>query len=341
MMPAYLREKMSWIVFIGTLQGFLLLLSALDATIPFESVLYYVFLSTSAFLVFLFVRYKRESAFYQQLKERVMDQDVTSIPEGLRPFEKIVETTLKDEMHQLQRRASTLQRETEEEKDELLAWIHEVKTPLTAMDLMLQDIEDPELKQPLKYEWLRIHLLLEQQLHQKRLPFMEKDIYMEQVDLKPLLFNEIKTLQSWCRQKGIGIEIDLEETTVLTDAKWVTFLIRQLLTNAVKYSENADIHITSSLQNQHVHFAIQDFGRGIDPSDLPRIFEKGFTSTSHHHDSNSTGMGLYLADRIARTLKIDLQIESQLHKGTTATLTFSKPNDFTEQKNFVQPTTSM
>ena len=89
----------------------------------------------------------------------------------------------------------------EEEKDDLLSWIHEVKTPLTAMHLMIERLDDETMKAQLTYEWLRIHLLLDQQLHQKRIPFMENDLYIEQTDLKVLIFREIKALQSWCIAK--------------------------------------------------------------------------------------------------------------------------------------------
>src|SRR5699024_1845774 len=109
------------------------------------------------------------------------------------------------------------------------------KTPLTAMQLMIERVEDKKVKEQLKYEWLRTHLLLDQQLHQKRILFIENDLYIEQTILEPLIFQEIKALQAWCMRKGIGFDVSLQEETVLTDTKWLAFIIRQLLTNAIKY----------------------------------------------------------------------------------------------------------
>ncbi len=77
---------------------------------------------------------------------------------------------------------------------------------------------------------------------------------------------------------------------------------RQLLTNAIKYSESTDILIKTYLQNDHIHLEIRDFGRGIAPKDMPRIFDKGFTSTLQHRDNAATGMGLYLAKKAAHSL---------------------------------------
>lgn len=210
----------------------------------------------------------------------------------------------------------------------MLSWIHEVKTPLTAMHLMIDRLSDPSLKKEMTYEWLRIHLLLDQQLHQKRIPFMENDLYIEHTELESLIFMEIKNLQSWCIKKGIGFDVQLEIKEVLTDAKWLSFIIRQLLTNAVKYSEKADILIRSWHCNGQIVLEVIDKGRGIDSRDLPRIFEKGFTSTAHHQDKAATGMGLYLVSKAAKPLLIHVEAESELGKGSTFRLTFPKSNDF-------------
>ena len=148
------------------------------------------------------------------------------------------------------------------------------------------------------------------------------------MDLEDILFQEIKILQSWCIQKGIGFDIDLAVTTVMSDAKWLAFIFRQLLTNAVKYSEASDIFIQSKKQDGQVVLVIEDSGRGIDAKDLPRIFDKGFTSTTVHHDSAATGMGLYLTKNVAQPLLIHIAVQSQLGTGTTFTLTFPKRNDF-------------
>ncbi|KHE66928.1 ATP-binding protein, partial [Halobacillus sp. BBL2006] len=165
-------------------------------------------------------------------------------------------------------------------------------------------------------------------LHQKRMPFIENDLYVEQTDLEDLIFSEIKTLQSWCVQKGIGFDLDLEAASVLSDAKWLAFIVRQLLTNAVKYSETSDIHLHSFESEGRTVLIIKDEGRGIDAKDLPRIFNKGFTSTTQHQDHAATGMGLYLTKKIAQSLHIHIEVHSTLNEGTTFTLTFPKMNEF-------------
>ncbi|WP_406945180.1 sensor histidine kinase [Halobacillus sp. SY10] len=330
MILKFLAERISWILLIVILQLLALFVAFVDQTVPLSSMLYYILLSGLLVILFLFIRYRKETRFYTELEERDNDLDLTTFPEADSPFEAVIETNVRDQMERLMQEASRNQSLLEQEKDELLSWIHEVKTPMTAMRLIIDRIDDFKLKSQLTFEWMRIHLLLDQQLHQKRIPFIENDLYIEQVELEPLLFNEIKSLRSWCMQKGIGFDIDLQAETVLTDAKWFAFICRQLMTNAIKYSEKSEITIASTEEAGRVKLTIQDEGRGIDPRDLPRIFEKGFTSTTEHQDQSATGMGLYLTDRIRKALKIDIDVESELGKGTTFTLSFPKPNEFTK-----------
>lgn len=328
MIIAYIRERLSWILFFVFLQLLFLFIAAVDSQIPFLPILYIVFLSMLFFLVFLFVRYNRETKFYKSLQAWDDTYDLAAISEPEHPFEAIAMDILSLQTERFKKESSMRLMEIQGEKDDLLSWIHEVKTPLTTMQLMIERMEDETLKAQLQYEWLRIHLLLDQQLHQKRIPFIRNDLLIEEFALEPIIFQEIRALKSWCMQKGIGFNVSLEVTEVLSDAKWLGFIIRQLLTNAVKYSNASDIIIESDLTDDHVRLAIQDAGRGIDPKDMPRIFDKGFTSTTSHQDSAATGMGLYLTQKVADALLIRIQVESRLGIGTSFTLIFPKRNDF-------------
>ncbi len=273
MIRKYLRERLSWILLFVCLQLLILFVAALDSSIPFAPILYIVFLSVLIIAVFLWVRYQKETRFYVSLESWDDTYDLTSIMEPELPFERIVTEVLTLQTEQYKKDSSLNLIELEQEKDDLLSWIHEVKTPLTTMKLMIERLHDEPLKSQMMYEWLRIHLLLDQQLHQRRIPFIKNDLFIEQTALEPIIYTEIKSLKSWCLQKGIGFDVSLSATEVLTDAKWLGFILRQLLTNAVKYSEASDIVIESGIEDDHVLLRIQDYGRGIDPKDMPRIFE--------------------------------------------------------------------
>ncbi|WP_433748129.1 sensor histidine kinase [Falsibacillus pallidus] len=328
MIRKYIWERKSWLVFVIAMELLFIFVAMLDEAIPLSPILYMVFLSSILFIIFAVIRYQRETKYYKRLEEWDNNLNVTDLEQPDSPFEKIISKSLTIQADLLKESSSDIRTAMEKEKDDLLSWIHEVKTPLTAMHLIIERMEDQMLKSQLKYEWLRIHLLLDQQLHQKRITFIENDLYIEKVDLETIFFGEFKTLQSWCIQKGIGFDLDLIEAEVLSDAKWLAFILRQVLTNAVKYSEASEIIIKSRMENDRTILSIQDFGRGIELKDLPRIFDRGFTSTVDHHDNASTGMGLYLAKKAAVPLLIDIQVSSIRGEGTTFTLVFPRKNDF-------------
>ncbi|RKL66058.1 histidine kinase [Salipaludibacillus neizhouensis] len=328
MIKQYLMERLSWIILFLSLQLLLCFVAYLDPTIPVASILYIIFLSLLIFSIFLVIRYHRETTFYTRLLDQDNDLDLTQIADPRTPFEQIVSDSIIGQTEQLKQLSSHNLLTLEQERDDMLAWIHEVKTPLTTMHLMIDRIEDKTIKRHLSFEWLRIHLLLDQQLHQKRIPFIENDLYMEVTNIESLFYAEIKTLQSWCIQKGIGFDFQLEKTKVLSDGKWLAFILRQLLTNSIKYSNGSDILVKSFQQEDHIILEVKDFGRGIAQKDIPRIFDKGFTSTVDHYDNAASGMGLYLTKKIAQSLLIKIEVYSEFERGTTFTLTFPKINEF-------------
>ena len=333
MIRKYLIERRSWLLLLVFIHLLPLFISFVDVSIPLLPMLYISLLSAMVCILFLIVRYPRETRFYKQLENWEPMFGVDVLKNAEHPFERVVETAIFEQAVHSKNEAAFHRALLEQEKDELLSWIHEVKTPLTAMQLGIDRLSDASAKTRLAYEWLRIHLLLDQQLHQQRLPFMENDLYIEETQLSPILVQEIHPLRSWCMQKGIGFEVDLQAEDVLTDAKWLGFILRQLLTNAVKYSESNDIIVRSSEENEHVVVEIQDFGRGISAKDLPRIFDRGFTSTTMHQDSAATGMGLYLARKAAESLHIRIEVESVSGSGTTFRLLFPVTNEVSRMRS--------
>ncbi|MBW4839148.1 MAG: sensor histidine kinase, partial [Paenibacillaceae bacterium] len=169
MMRKYLHERLSWIFLVLVLQLLLLFVAAIDRTIPFMPMLYIVFLSLLMFGTFLLIRYPKETRFYQSLATWDDTYDLNAITAPESPLQTLVMERLNEQTDKFRNETSQLVAQLEEEKDELMSWIHEVKTPLTAMRLMIDRMGDEPLKEQLRMEWLRIHLLLDRQLHQKRI----------------------------------------------------------------------------------------------------------------------------------------------------------------------------
>ncbi len=224
------------------------------------------------------------------------------------------------------------------EQHDLASWVHEMKTPLTAMKITMDAQRSNHLVQKLNPSWLKMHLLLDQQLYISRLATIDSDLLPELVQVDLLLKGEIRELSTWCMEKDLAIEVTGQsDMTVYTDKKWCGFVMRQLLTNAIKYSPShgtITIHVDQD-QAEFVFVTIKDQGPGIQAHDLPRIFDRGFTGENGRIQHTATGMGLYLAREISKKLHSQLDVSSVVGSGTSITITFAKANSFEQLRRTV------
>lgn len=317
----FVREHVSWLLFLLFLNIVLNIVLLLDEGVAKVSVLYMNLLFVAFTLVFCFIRY--------QLDKQIV-RDIEQVE--LTPLKLQIAEHYKEQLDEKVEAYRHLKWQTEELNDELLAWVHEMKSPLTAMKLMLEQLPNNQHKLKLEQEWLRIYMLLDQQLHITRLQTIEQDSRLEKVELKGIVFQEIKSLQSWCLEKGIGFQIEDIEAKVVTDAKWLAFIVRQYLSNAVKYSpEQSEIEVSLGRTEQgHTLLKIRDQGPGIAPHDLPRVFKKSYTGTKGRESAVASGMGLYLAKQAAETLGLKLYLQSN-GAGTTAVIQFPLDNEYTKR----------
>lgn len=330
----YIRERFTWVLFFMILQLWLNILLTIDVPFTNTSVLYMNSTNLLLFITFFLWRYFMETKFIKSVLKVnqgafTFDQLIARLPEGRSLFDKLMMDEIEEIIQSGKQELNDSHTMFLEERDQTLSWIHEMKTPLTSMNLMIDNVEDSILKKQLEVEWLRMHMLLDQQLHKTRLPFIEKDNVIEEVNLQKVIFQEIKELKPWCMQRNIGFDTDGLNKTTLTDQKWLAFILRQIISNAVKYSkEHKEIHISTSTDDSgHLVLSIKDEGIGITQADLPRIFEKSFTGRVGRESAASTGMGLYLAKNSAEKLGININVTSEVGIGSTFSLHFPLLNE--------------
>ena len=223
-------------------------------------------------------------------------------------------------------RIGEVQRERREYKEYIEQWIHEVKTPITAMKLLCENNRSPFSREVLA-ELENINQYTEQALYYARSEHAEKDYSVREVNLCDVVHSAIADNKYLLRQSNMSIQIDDIETKVYTDEKWVRFILNQIIGNAIKYhAEQPILHFGATKTNDKIVLSISDNGIGIPKSDLPRIFEKGFTGQNGRTGKNSTGIGLYLCKRLCDKLGIGLTAYSE-NRGTTISLIFQM-NDF-------------
>lgn len=187
-------------------------------------------------------------------------------------------------------------------------WIHEMKTPLTSLELLYGEGQDKDAD----YEMERLKNTLDKCLNFIRMDTLEKDYHVESVLICDILHELIMEEKTAIRGKGLVPVVEIrEDSRVLCDAKWIKFVMKQLLNNAVKYSyQEGEITFFERYENDVVWIGIKDEGCGIEAADLPRIFERGFTGSSTKRDSAS-GIGLYLVKTCVDKMNLEIRVISQ------------------------------
>lgn len=193
-------------------------------------------------------------------------------------------------------------------------WAHQIKTPIAAMRLLLQsEGEMDEKNRVLALELMKIEQYVEMVLQYLRLDSTTTDYNLQTYDLDSIVRAVIRKYAPMFIARRISLNYEELNATVLTDEKWLQFVIEQVLSNALKYTKEGFVHI---YMEEGKTLVIEDSGIGIKAEDLPRIFEKGYTGYNGRLDKKSTGIGLYLCKRIMTQLGHTIEAESTLAKGT-------------------------
>lgn len=260
-----------------------------------------------------------------QLKERYLIPEVMQEPD--RAEEQVFYQLLKMSEKSMLERIGEVERERGEYRAYIEQWVHEVKTPITALKLLCENNRSPFSRDVLA-ELENINRYTEQALYYARSEHTEKDYSIREMNLANVVHGAIADNKYLLRQCDMTITVDDLEPVVYADDKWVRFILNQIISNAVKYRppQHPALRIFTERSGDQVLLSVADNGIGIPESDLPRIFEKGFTGQNGRTIHSSTGIGLYLCKRLCDKLGIGLAASSS-DKGTTITLSFHI-NDF-------------
>lgn len=254
-------------------------------------------------------------------------------------YRKIIETLLEDRRRLL----LDSSRKEMERSDYYTMWAHQIKTPIAAMKLLLQNREESgEAMDPgneensgngnpvtnpdfaLSRELFKIEQYVEMVLYYLRLDSISSDFLIRQYDLHDIVIQAVRKHSILFIRSGLSLELEDFHSVVVTDEKWLQFAIEQILSNALKYTARGRIFIRAEETPEKKLLVIEDTGIGIRPEDLPRIFERGFTGRNGRMDKKSTGIGLYLSRQILDKLSHTIEVTSEVGRGTRIRLGFSQ-----------------
>ena len=324
-LSTYLKDKLyAFLIFIIYIIILILFLIALKLS---SSIIIFIIVFTIViFFVILFFDYFRKRKFYNELLDKLNTLDkkylliemvlVPNFLEGKILYD-VLDEVNKNE-HDL---ISNLKNKQEDFKEYIELWIHEVKLPIATLTLMNRN--NKKTLRVLK----ELEDYVEQILYYVRIENANNDYLIKEWDLDTIIKNVALRNKDDLLALDIDFKVDNCNLKVLTDSKWLEFIINQIVSNSIKYKKEKDssLEITGQDFDNFVTITIYDNGKGISKSDLPRVFNKTFTGNNGRSSgSKSTGMGLYLCRELCEKLGHKIEIDSRVNEYTKVTITIYK-----------------
>lgn len=324
---AYLREKRRVIVYI-VVAASLLAGSFRLYNLPIEAVAYPMILCLIIGIIFILVDFNKVKKVHRILdalsncKEDIrglLPESTDIVNQDYRAIIEMLDAREAEKIGQNTKRYNAM-------VDYYTVWCHQIKTPIASMRLTLQN-EDSDVARRLLSDLGRIENYVEMVLSYLRLSSDSTDYVFREVELDSIIKPAIKKFSSDFIMKKLSLDFKGTGHKVLTDEKWLSFVIEQVISNAVKYTKTGGIKIYFEEPDR---LCIKDTGIGIAPEDLPRIFENGYTGFNGRSDKKASGIGLYLCKKTCDRLGHKITAQSKLSEGTTIQISFGTKNIWVE-----------
>ena len=355
----YIKEKM--VLIIGTILALVsveILLLAYDISILIR--VYCAFIIVFVMVLAILIEYKKKKDYYNELvknmedlKEKYLISEIIKTPNFIEG--KILKDILQDTGKSMLENVNYYKNIQEDYKEYIELWIHEVKIPIAASKMIIEnnkeltrnsreslqinDIETDsityksDILRSIDEELDKVENYTEQALFYARSNAVEKDYIINKTNLKEIVNGAILKNKTTLINEKVSLELsNLKDEEVYTDSKWAIFIINQIIQNAIKYSkkENKKIEISSQEKNDKVILYIKDNGIGIKKGEITRVFERGFTGENGRIiGQKSTGIGLYLCKKLCEKLGLGIELNSEKDKGTEVRIIFPK-NSYTD-----------
>ena len=311
---AYLRSRIRLLVFI-----FLISCLALAFHILFTNLgsyfLYFFLLCSFLTLLFFIWDILVEAEVYR--KEMLYSER-----EAKSPLECALAEKLEEREAELYQKKSDAENRYNDLVDYYTLWVHQIKTPIAASKLLVREVADRQLKQQLEQEIFKIDSYTNLVLQYLRLESFHDDLVLKKENIEDLVKEVIRKYAIFFIQKSLSINMHDLDRSIVTDKKWLLVVIEQILSNSLKYTNSGGIEIY--MEDQEL--CIKDTGIGIKNSDVLRVFERGFSGYNGRMTQQSSGLGLYLTQKISQELGHQIRIESELGQGTTVRIKFAEVN---------------
>lgn len=329
----YLEEKIGlilWYLAFVLLQLVMMFLLDMNTSFLIFSLFLYLMLIGAYLTVSYYYKNKKNKEIknlVDELDEKYLVTELIKKPKNLE--NEAYYYALKKATKAMNDKITELEHKYQDYEEYIETFVHEVKTPLAALSLYSDNKKNSELKEEIK----KMDNLVEQVLYYARSENTEKDYFVKKRKLSEIIHQVLMQNKDYLLKNQIRVETKNLDLSVATDEKWVVFIINQIINNSCKYmnKEEKKIMINGKTEKNKIILEITDNGCGIKESDLPRVFEKGFTG-SNRKKEHSTGMGLFLCKKLCNKLNLNITIESKVQEYTKVIIIFPK-SSLHERKN--------
>ena len=311
---AYLRSRSRLFVYLLSLAFLVLLFQFLFASLG-TYFLYFFLLCCFVTILFFTWDILVEMQVYRQ-------EILYGEREAQSPLEIALAEKLEAREMALYQQRSDAERKLTDLLDYYTLWVHQIKTPIAASQLLVAEVADRQLKQQLEQEIFKIDSYTNLVLQYLRLESFHDDLVLKQVQIEGLVKEIIRKYALFFIQKGLNVNLHDLDKEIVTDKKWLRVVIEQIISNSLKYTKKGGLEIY--MEDQEL--CIKDTGIGIKNSDVLRVFERGFSGYNGRLTQQSSGLGLYLSKKISEELGHQIRIESEVGTGTTVRIQFAQVN---------------
>lgn len=319
-LKSYLKKNIKvYILFVVFIAIFFIMFYLYN--LPLEALIYTGSFCFFAALIASFLDFVNYRESYKKLKflEQNILNNLDALPKSLDIridyYHKIIEKLYEE----LEKLTQENRQKNTDMVDYYSMWVHQIKTPIAAMNFLL-DNEEVDQKN-FQQELFKIERYVEMVLTYIRLDSTSSDYVITKINLDVVVKDSVKKYATIFINKKIKLNFVSHETMVISDKKWLSFAIEQILGNSVKYSNTGGEITIETCENKLI---VEDNGMGIKEEDLPRIFEKGFTGFNGRYEKKSSGLGLYLCKKTLDKLGHHIEISSKVGEGTRVEITFPK-----------------
>lgn len=313
MLLKYLKQKRELFLF-GSVCGLIFVICFSLYHLPVKAVVYPAGLCGFLCTGFIIYDYRTVKKKYQKLEylQSIREMNLKALPEADRLEEEAYQHLLLIMNENQMELQGSMEQKFTDMVDYYTVWAHQIKTPIAAMRLNLQN-EDSPLSRKLMADLFRIEQYVEMVLMYLRLDSDSSDYVIKEHELGSIVRTAVKKFSGEFINRRISLNLKEIKERIITDEKWLSFVLEQVISNALKYTPSGNISI---YMEEPKILCIRDTGIGIASEDLPRIFEKGYTGYNGRTDKKASGIGLYLCRRICTNLGHRISAESESDKGT-------------------------